>query len=370
MKTFDLSDRYWMLRALQLASLADGNTSPNPMVGAVVLDKQGSLVGEGFHSRAGEPHAEVLALRQAKEKSIGGTLIVTLEPCCHKGLTPPCTEAILAAEIIRVVIAINDPDPRVAGSGVAKLREAGIEVITGVLAAEAAHQNRSFLHRVRYGRPWGILKWAMSLDGRTALKNGESKWISSDQSRDWVHQLRGNCDAVVIGGGTLRTDNPLLTSRGNSECEPIRVVLTRSMDLPKEAKLWDLAAAQTLIAHGPEFDKGRNSQIPKSVERLPLDACEPLDLMNALAKKGCNRILWECGPSLATAAIKQGCVQELAVVMAPKILGGISARTPLAEIGISSMDAALVLNDLSFKTIGMDLLAIGSLPCDVFAPPP
>ena len=168
----------WMRRALALAALAEGHTSPNPLVGAVVLDGDGRLVGEGFHARAGAAHAEVGALRQAGDAARDGTLVVTLEPCCHHGRTPPCSEAVLQAGIRRVVIALEDPDPRVDGGGIRQLREAGLEVISGVLREEARQQNRAFLHRVRTGRPFGILKWAMSLDGRTALPNGASQWIS------------------------------------------------------------------------------------------------------------------------------------------------------------------------------------------------
>ena len=179
----------WMRRALALAALAEGRTSPNPLVGALVLNREGRLVGEGFHARSGEPHAEIGALAQAGTAATGGTLIVTLEPCCHHGRTPPCSRAVLQAGVARVVVALEDPDPRVAGGGIAQLRQAGVEVITGVLRQEAAEQNRAFLHRVRTGRPWGVLKWAMGLDGRTALPNGASQWISGADSRRWVHQL-------------------------------------------------------------------------------------------------------------------------------------------------------------------------------------
>ena len=240
-----------MARALALAALADGRTSPNPLVGCVVLDANGELVGEGYHRQAGEPHAEVMALRRAGDRAKGGTLYVTLEPCCHHGRTPPCSEAVIAAGLRRVVIALDDPDPRVAGGGIAQLKAAGIEVISGVRQAEAAQQNRAFLHRLRTGRPWGLLKWAMSLDGRTALSNGASQWISSPPARRWVHQLRAGVDAVIVGGGTVRADNPLLTSRGQRNPEPLRVVLSRTLELPKAAQLWDQTSAATLVAHGP-----------------------------------------------------------------------------------------------------------------------
>ncbi|MCX5926623.1 MAG: bifunctional diaminohydroxyphosphoribosylaminopyrimidine deaminase/5-amino-6-(5-phosphoribosylamino)uracil reductase RibD, partial [Cyanobium sp. LacPavin_0920_WC12_MAG_63_22] len=180
----------WMQRALQLAELGAGRTSPNPLVGAVVLDAGGSLVGEGYHARAGEPHAEVGALAQAGGRARGGTLVVTLEPCCHHGRTPPCSQAVIAAGIARVVVAMADPNPQVAGGGLAQLRAAGIEVITGVAEAEARCLNRAFIHRISSGRPLGILKWAMGIDGRTALSNGASQWISGPEARAWVHQLR------------------------------------------------------------------------------------------------------------------------------------------------------------------------------------
>ena len=324
-----------MRRALSLAALAEGHTSPNPLVGAVVLDRDGRLVGEGFHARAGEAHAEVGALRQAGDAASGGTLVVTLEPCCHHGRTPPCSEAVLRAGIRRVVVALEDPDPRVDGGGIRQLREAGLEVISGVLRQEACHQNRPFLHRVRTGRPFGILKWAMSLDGRTALPNGVSQWISGPPARDWVHQLRSVVDAVIVGGGTVRADDPLLTSRGRRSPEPLRLVLSHSLDLPDQAQLWDTAVAPTLVAHGPEADP---QCLPNGPEGLALSSCEPLQLMEALAERGCNQVLWECGPELAAAAIRQGCVQEIAVVVAPKLMGGMAARTPLGDLGFTAME--------------------------------
>ncbi len=347
----------WMRRALQLAALAEGQTSPNPLVGAVVLDAQGALAGEGFHAKAGQAHAEVGALAQAGGRAKGGTIIVTLEPCCHQGRTPPCSEAVIQAGIQRVVVALKDPDPRVAGGGIQRLRDAGLEVITGVLEAEAAHQNRAFIHRVQTGRPWGLLKWAMSLDGRTALPNGESQWISAPPARGWVHQLRAGCDAVIVGGGTVRADNPLLTSRGVRAPEPLRVVLSRSLDLPPQAQLWDTTLASTLLAHGPGC---ADRPLPEGPERLELLASEPLDLLHALAPRGCNRVLWECGPSLAAQAVKQGCVQELAVVIAPKLLGGTLARTPLGELGFSAMDQVIPLSALTAEWLGCDLL-LGAL---------
>jgi diaminohydroxyphosphoribosylaminopyrimidine deaminase / 5-amino-6-(5-phosphoribosylamino)uracil reductase len=358
-----------MRRALQLAALADGRTSPNPLVGAVVLDATGTLVGEGFHARAGDPHAEVGALAQAGERAKGGTLVVTLEPCCHHGRTPPCTEAVIQAGIRRVVVALTDPDPRVAGGGLQRLRDAGVEVIPGVLEAEAAHQNRAFVHRVKTGRPWGLLKWAMSLDGRTALPNGASQWISGAAARAWVHRLRAHCDAVIVGGGTVRGDDPLLTSRGLRTPEPLRVVLSRSLDLPAAARLWNTAEAPTLLAYGPvvEAADGESGPLLKAlgsagVAATALPRCEPLALLEQLAARGCNRVLWECGPALAAAALQQDCVQELAVVIAPKLLGGLAARTPLGELGFTAMDQVIQLKDLTLQRLERDAVVQALVP--------
>ena len=333
--------RPWMQRALQLAALGNGRTSPNPLVGCVVLDANGQLVGEGFHQRAGTPHAEVHALRQAGQRARGGTAVVTLEPCCHHGRTPPCSEALLAAGVARVVVAMRDPDPRVAGGGLAQLQSAGIEVIEAVCEAEARQLNRAFIHRVEHGRPLGLLKWAMSLDGRTALPNGSSQWISGPAARAWVHKLRAHSDAVIVGGGTMRADNPLLTSRGQRNPEPLRVVFSRSLDLPAEAQLWDQANAPTLVVHGPEASPHRRQRLDDlGVERLQLERCEPRALLQALAERGCNQVLWECGPELAAAALRQECVQQLAAVVAPKLLGGLAARTPLGDLGLENVNQA------------------------------
>lgn len=352
----------WMRRALQLAALGAGRTSPNPLVGAVVLNAAGTLVGEGFHAKAGTPHAEVHALAQAGERARGGTLVVTLEPCCHHGRTPPCSQAVIAAGIARVVVAMADPNPQVGGGGIAQLQAAGIEVITGVAEAEAQTLNRAFVHRIRTGRPLGIFKWAMSLDGRTALPNGASQWISSPPARAWVHQLRSACDAVIVGGGTLRADDPLLTSRGRRTPEPLRVVISSSLQLPASAQLYDTGTAPTLIAHGPDADPEARERLAAiaaahpGLETLALDTCSPATLVRALAQRGCNQVLWECGPDLAAAALNEGCIQELAAVIAPKLLGGTPARTPLADLGLHTMDQVPTWQAQHLQQLGPDLL--------------
>jgi len=345
----------WMRRSIQLALLAAGRTSPNPLVGAVILDFNGKLVGEGFHTGAGNAHAEIEAIIQAGEKSINGTIVVTLEPCCHHGLTPPCTEAIIKAGLKRVVIGMVDPDPRVSGNGISRLKESGLEVIEGVLTQECEVINREFIFRVRNGRPWGILKWAMSLDGRIALPNGSSKWITTESARNKVHQIRSKCDAVIVGGGTVRADDPLLTSRGKSDFEPLRVIFSRSLDLPKSAKLWDTKIAKTIIAYGPEGDEAFFSDLPDGPEKLRLNSDQPSELLTSLAKKGCNKILWECGPNLATSAIEANCVQELIVFVAPKLLGGNSSMSPLNSFGFESINSTYKLQHSFLERKGEDL---------------
>jgi len=264
------------------------------------------------------------------------------------------------------VVALTDPDPRVAGGGLQRLRDAGLEVISGVLAAEAFDQNRAFVHRVRTGRPWGVLKWAMSLDGRTALPNGASQWISASPARSWVHELRAQCDAVIVGGGTVRADDPLLTSRGRRTPEPLRVVLSRSLDLPAAAQLWQQDVASTLLAHAAAQQDGAKAcrleaLQAQGVELQRLDRCEPELLLPELARRGCNRVLWECGPGLASAALQQGCVQEIAAVIAPKLLGGELARTPLGDLGFTAMDQVLSLNCEQGLSLGQDLLVKAKL---------
>ncbi len=347
----------WMERALGLAALADGCTSPNPLVGALVLDASGGLVGEGFHAAAGRPHAEVGALAQAGERARGGTLVVTLEPCCHHGRTPPCSEAVIAAGIRRVIVAMEDPDPRMAGQGIARLQAAGMEVLVGVGELRARALNAPFCHRVQTGRPLGVLKWAMSVDGRTALPNGASQWVSGPEARGWVHRLRARCDAVIVGGGTVRADDPLLTSRGLKAIEPLRVVISRGLQLPAQAQLWDQLPASTLVAHGPEAPvEGRRRLDARGVERLELSRCEPRQLLEALAVRGCNQVLWECGAELAAAAMRQGCVQRVAVVVAPKVLGGTAARTPVGDLQLTSMAMAPLWREHRLSRSGADLI--------------
>ena len=210
----------WMKRAIHLASLGDGKTSPNPMVGAVILDKNGNIISEGFHLKAGMPHAEAMAFNNLKKDATGGSMYVNLEPCCHQGKTPPCVDKIISSGLKKIYVSIKDPDKRVSGKGIKLLKEAGIQVHLGLCKKESLELNKAFVFRNITDKTYGVLKWAMSIDGRIGLKNGKSKWITNEESRSLVHSFRAEFDAIIIGGNTLRKDNPILTTRGLKSPEP------------------------------------------------------------------------------------------------------------------------------------------------------
>ncbi len=346
----------WMRRVINLASLGIGNTSPNPLVGAVILNKYGKLISEGFHQKAGMPHAEAMAFNNLHEDPRGGTLYVNLEPCCHKGKTPPCVDKIISSGLKRVFVSIKDPDLRVAGRGIEILRKAGIEVNLGLCEREALELNKSFIYRNVKGSAYGVLKWAMSIDGRLGLKNGKSKWISNGKSRSSVHKLRAQFDAIVVGGNTLRNDNPFLTTRGIKKQEPLRVVFTRTLDLPTQSNLWETKLSNTLVIYDDSRANKKNlKKIPKNVEVVKASSDDPKNVSNILAKKGCNKILWECGPRLATSAIKAGCIQECITFIAPKILGGDDCMTPFGDFEFISMEEVIKLNLKDINRFGDDI---------------
>ena len=346
----------WMIRAIRLASLGRGFTSPNPLVGAIILDKKGKLISEGFHQKSGMPHAEAMAFNNLKDDPSGGTLYVNLEPCCHIGKTPPCVDRIISSGIKKVFISIKDPDLRVAGKGIRLLENAGVKVNLGVCEKEALELNKSFIYKNLNGCSYGVLKWAMSLDGRVGLKNGQSKWITTEKSRSLVHKLRTDFDAIIIGGNTLRKDNPILTTRGLKEIEPLRVVFTRNLDLPLEAKLWDTEISNTLVVYDSSTANEENlKRIPNNVAIEKVTSDDPRLLSKVLAEKGCNRVLWECGPELATAAVKSGCIQEFITFLAPKILGGINGMNPFLDFDFKSMSEVINLNLKEIQPLNRDL---------------
>jgi diaminohydroxyphosphoribosylaminopyrimidine deaminase/5-amino-6-(5-phosphoribosylamino)uracil reductase len=355
-------DRRMIQRCLQLARRALGRTSPNPLVGAVVV-QDGEIVGEGFHPRAGEPHAEVFALRAAGDRSLGATIYVNLEPCNHYGRTPPCSEALIAAGVSRVVVGMVDPNPLVAGGGIARLRAAGIEVLVGVENTACQQLNEGFIHRIVHKRPLGILKYAMTLDGKIAATSGHSAWITNQDARHEVHQLRVACDAVIVGGNTVRKDNPLLTSHQPGAHNPLRVVMSRSLNLPDNARLWEVDEAPTLVLTEVGSSPDVQAMLgKKGVEVLELTSLTPANVMTLLYERGFCSVLWECGGTLAASAIAQGAVQKILAFIAPKIIGGSYAPTPIGDLGLTNMTEALPLERVSWRVVGSDCLVEGYLP--------
>jgi len=354
-----MDDHTMMQRCIELARQALGRTAPNPLVGSVIV-QGGAIVGEGFHPKAGQPHAEVFALRQAGDRARGATLYVNLEPCNHYGRTPPCSEAIVAAGIRRVVVGMVDPDPRVSGGGIARLREAGIEVTVGIEEADCRTLNEAFIHRILHHRPFGILKYAMTLDGKIATTTGHSAWVTSPAARVEVHKLRVACDAIIVGGNTVRRDNPLLTSR--QDPTPLRVVMSRSLDLPTDAQLWDTEAVPTIVFTEantrPDIQK---TLMQKGVEVIETTPLTPASVMTHLYDRGCLSVLWECGGTLAARAIADGSIQKVLAFIAPKIIGGSTAPSPIGDLGTTEMTEAFVLERIQWQQIGPDFLLEGYL---------
>lgn len=355
-------DSRMMLRCLELARRALGRTSPNPLVGAVIV-KDGEIVGEGFHPRAGEPHAEVFALKAAGVRAEGATIYVSLEPCNHYGRTPPCSEALVKAGVAKVVVGMVDPNPLVAGGGIARLRAAGIEVLLGVEEEACRQLNEGFVHRILYKRPLGILKYAMTLDGKIATTSGHSAWVTSQDSRTEVHQLRAACDAVIVGGNTVRLDNPYLTSHQVGAHNPLRVVMSRHLNLPENAHLWQTADAPTLVL----TEEGANPNFQallfkQGVEVVELTSLTPDKAMAYLYERGFCSVLWECGSTLAASAIAQGAVQKVLAFIAPKIIGGSIAPTPVGDLGFTTMTQALSLERVRWRVVGSDCLVEGYFP--------
>ncbi|MBC7883694.1 MAG: bifunctional diaminohydroxyphosphoribosylaminopyrimidine deaminase/5-amino-6-(5-phosphoribosylamino)uracil reductase RibD [Anaerolineae bacterium] len=354
-------DARWMARCLELARQGWGLTSPNPMVGSVVV-REGKMVGEGFHPKAGEPHAEVFALRDAGELAAGGTLYVNLEPCNHHGRTPPCTEAIIAAGIQRVVVGMIDPNPRVAGSGIQRLRSASISVTTGVLQEECEVLNEAFAHFITTGKPFGILKYAMTLDGKIATWTGDSFWVSGEAARRLVHHWRAGYDAVIVGGNTVRKDDPQLTVRLVEGRNPLRVVLSRSLDLPLNAQIWDQSVAKTLVFSSHTANLAVRKHLEKcGVEVCALENLTPGAVSRALAERQCLSTFWESGGTLSWAAVHEKAIQKLLTFIAPSLVGGASAPTPLAGEGIAQMEKALQLAKVSIQSVDKDWLFCGYL---------
>jgi diaminohydroxyphosphoribosylaminopyrimidine deaminase/5-amino-6-(5-phosphoribosylamino)uracil reductase len=335
-------DERCMRRAIELARRGEGRVEPNPMVGAVIVSPSGEVVGEGFHERFGGPHAEVVALAAAGEAARGATLYVTLEPCCHHGKTPPCTDAIVAAGIHRVVVAAGDPFPAVAGGGIAKLRAAGVLVEIGVCEAEARRLTAPFRMLVTQGRPWVIAKWAASSDGLLAAPPGEDRWISSPESRALVHELRGRVDSILVGIGTALADDPLLTARPEGPRRALRVVLDSSARLPLTSQLVGTARQwPLLIAVGPGCDPVRIADLESAgAEVWTSEAADPQkrlpSLLHELGRRRHTNLLVEGGAAVLEAFFHAELVDEIHAYTCTKRFGG-HADSDTATCGSSPL---------------------------------
>jgi diaminohydroxyphosphoribosylaminopyrimidine deaminase/5-amino-6-(5-phosphoribosylamino)uracil reductase len=365
---FDLADHGFMARALRLAELGRYTTDPNPRVGCVLV-RDGIVIGEGWHRRAGEPHAERLALAVAGAAARGATAYVTLEPCAHHGRTPPCADGLVEAGVARVVAAMTDPNPLVAGQGMARLRAAGIVTEVGLMESEAESLNPGFFSRMRRGRPYVRLKLAMSLDGRTAMASGESRWITGEAARLDVQRLRAGSSAVMTGIGTLLADDPSLNVRldaadlpGMSAADPVRqplrVVLDTRLRTPLRARMLALPG-DCLVVCGegaPDDSEAELRVAGADVLRLPqLGGRIDLErVMAALAARGVNELLLECGATLAGAALQAGLVDELVVYVAPHLMGH-AARGLVDLPGLDRMSQRVGLRFAEVRQVGPDL---------------
>lgn len=354
------ADEKWMRRALDLAARGRGAVEPNPMVGAVVV-RNGVVVGEGYHQRYGGPHAEVHALEAAGAAAAGSTLYVTLEPCCHHGKTPPCTDSVLRSGVRRVVAAMQDPFPQVAGGGLNRLRDAGLEVAVGVLEAAARQLNAPYLTLVQQQRPYVTAKWAMTLDGRIATVAGESKWITGPEARAFAHGERGCMDAIVAGIGTVLADDPLLTARPPGPRVPLRVVMDRTARLPVGSQLARTAGeVPTLLVTALAASADRVAALQAmGCSVLPMDGSPVEQVAALLAELGRRRltnVLVEGGAGVLGSFVSAGLIDAVQVYVAPLVVGGSKALGPVGGAGLAELSAALRLGPLAVTALGADVL--------------
>ena len=356
-----------MRRALELA--ARGRTSPNPMVGAVVV-KQGKVVGEGYHSRAGYPHAEVEALRQAGNKARSADLYVNLEPCCHFGRTPPCTDAIIQAGIKRVFVGMKDPNKQVSGKGLRALKAQGIVIVSGILKKECMKLNESFVKVMQTGMPFVIMKTAMSLDGKIATRSGDARWISGELARKHVHKIRNYVDAILVGTETVLKDNPRLTCRlatGSVE-HPIRIILDRRNRIPLTANVFKNSRSQPVIyVTGSDISPARQKAlVARKVEilngKFGKNGFHIKPLLKELAKRDMNSILVEGGAELNASVLKAGVVDRVVAFISPILIGGGKAPGFLGGQGVMKVNDAIKLKDIEVTKIGEDLM-VEAIPC-------
>ena len=364
-----MNDCAYMNLALELAERGAGWTNPNPLVGAVLV-KDGRIIGRGWHRRCGGLHAEREALADCAEDPRGATLYVTLEPCCHQGRQPPCTDAILEAGIARVVVGSDDPNPLVAGKGIEILRSRGVEVETGVCREACDALNRIFFHYIRTRRPYVILKYAMTLDGKIATHTGASRWITGEAARARVHQDRHRCAAIMVGVGTVFNDDPLLTCRMEGGRNPLRVICDTHLRTPLASRIVRTAGEvpTILAACGPTEEQAAPYRaagcqvwdLPERAGHVDLTA-----LMDRMGREEIDSVLLEGGGQLNWSVLEAGLVQRVQAYIAPKLFGGSAAPGPVGGAGVSLPDQALHLRDLRLTPIGEDYLIEGEVETDV-----
>ena len=356
-----MNDEDYMRRALELAEKGRGHVSPNPMVGAVIV-RDGRIISSGYHHKIGDLHAERDALSRCTEPTQGATIYVTLEPCCHYGKQPPCTDALIAAGFSRVVVGSGDPNPLVAGKGLKILRDAGIEVTEHVLEDECRALNEVFFHYIQTRRPLVIMKYAMTLDGKIACYTGESRWVTGEQARRHVHELRHACSAIMVGIGTVLADDPLLTCRLEDGVDPIRVVCDTALKIPIGSQIVQTAhEVPTLIATCSADAEKRSALEARGCELVDVARAsdEHLDLdalVNLLGAREIDSVILEGGATLNWAAVKAGIVDKVLAYLAPKFFGGAQAKTPVGGQGFASPADALELRIKSVGRLGDDLL--------------
>lgn len=356
-----LTDTHYMERALTIARQALGRTSPNPLVGAVIV-KDGEIIGEGWHHKAGTPHAEIHALAAAGTKARGATLYVTLEPCSHYGRTGPCSEAIIQAGIKKVVVAMTDPNPLVAGRGLEKLRAAGIDVVENVLKEQAVKLNEVFIKWITTKKPFTVLKSAMTLDGKIATYTGHSKWITSSEARNMGHQLRDRYDAILVGIGTVLADNPELTTRLDKESKnPVRIVVDSKAKIPLDAKVVCDGKARTIIAVTEKAPQEKvQALLDCGVEVVSVpgssDEVDLHELFTILGAREITSVLIEGGARINASVLAANLVDKVCWFIAPKIIGGQNAPSPVGGQGVQTVDEAIMLQDIKTQILGEDIV--------------
>lgn len=362
----ETTDEQYMRRALELARKGEGHVNPNPMVGAVIV-KDGEIIGEGYHEKYGELHAERNALKNCSKSPKGADIYVTLEPCCHYGKTPPCTEAIIESGIRRVVVGSLDANPLVAGKGIKILREAGIEVIEGVLQKECEELNKIFFHFIKTGTPYVTMKYAMTLDGKIATHTGASKWITGEAARKKVHEDRGRFMAIMAGVGTVLADDPLLTCRVEGKKSPIRIICDTHLKTPVDAQIVQTAGeVRTIFAVSEKVPDEKKQEyqkagcefieLPEKSERIDLKL-----LMQRLGEMKIDSVLLEGGGTLNDTALKSGIVNAVQAYIAPKIFGGSEAKTPVEGMGVAFPEEAFRLTNTKISYFGEDILLEGEI---------